>query len=69
MPFGSDIAAGVLAGKPNIPQWNTVSLTDAQIHANTANGLTTVGLFMVTGVLLCGVATAQQDQGRRRDEP
>lgn len=46
-----------------------VSSADTQFHAKTANALIFVGLFVLSGVLVCGVATAQVDQGRRRDAP
>lgn len=45
------------------------SSADTQMHSKTANALLLVGIFMLAGVLVCGVATAQVDQGRRRDAP
>lgn len=44
-----------------------ISLLAVQRHSSTANVLAVVAMFMVAGLLLCGVATAQVDQGRRRD--
>lgn len=41
------------------------SLAEVSIDAPLANGLAVVGLFMLAAILLCGVATAQTDRGRR----
>lgn len=41
------------------------SLALVSSESPTANAVAVVGLFMLAALLLCGVATAQQDRGRR----
>lgn len=41
------------------------SLASVSLDTPAANGIATVGLFMLAGIVLCGVITAQLDRGPR----
>lgn len=62
VPQSRAVGYGVTAVLFFVAAW---SLALVSFDAPAANGLAIVGLFMLAGICVCGVFTAQLDRGRR----